>query len=151
MMCGGGLLAVAALSLWAYDVVEAAKRLGLGAFVFVLGLSLRQLQPVARTVLTVAAVALSVYVLAGVNELLHGNTRHAAEIVKRSLGASAVAAFLFVLLWSSKASAVLAAHYRDIVVPSTPDVRFVASKSMKLFGVLLGAALAFAVVRAVME
>jgi hypothetical protein len=111
------------------DLVGGMILVATGSALGFAGYLLRRLDPRGRTLYTVIA-AIQIVVALATNADNPG-----------SLGQLLWVVLMVALLWWGKASAVMTAHYREVVVPATPHIKYKTSPLLIVLGVLLIAAL----------
>lgn len=138
------------ISLFPSPVVYVLAAFAGAAVSAVAGLRLWRLQPGARRPMTGLLVAVA---LSEIQRLLlalesRGRAAPLSGSPAETIIVVTLAAAALYVLWSGRATTVLTASYRDVVMPSTPHVRLAATPQMMVFLLLLGATLAGAVVHA---
>jgi hypothetical protein len=117
------------------DLVGGMILVATGSALGFAGYLLRRLDPRGRTLYTViAALKIAVVLATGTDN------------VAGSLGQLFWIVLMVALLWWGKASVVMAPHYREVVVPATPHIKYKTSPLVIVLGLLLLAVLILAIV-----
>jgi hypothetical protein len=119
-----------------FDLVGGMVLVAVGSALGWAGYLLRRLDPRGRTLYTVIAAIQIVVVLA----------TNTDNNVPGILGQLFWVMLMVALLWWGKAGVVMTAHYREVVVPATPHIKYKTSPLVIVLGLLLLAVLILAIV-----
>jgi hypothetical protein len=108
------------------DLVDGMILVATGSGLGFAGYLLRRLDPRGRTLYTVIAAIQIVVVLATDTDNAPGYLGQLFWVV-----------LMVALLWWGKASVVMAPHYREVVVPATPHIKYKTSPLLVVLGVVL--------------
>lgn len=141
---GGVINAVGGIMALGEAPIDAAIALAIAGIALAAGVSLRRLAPRGRVLYTVLA---ALVLLANIVRVLLIGAVVGAQMVGIVLPLVVMGLFLSIL-WGAKGGVVFSEHYRDVVIPATPHVKYKTSKVAIALLVLLVVVFIAAIVRA---
>ena len=124
------------------DPIEALMMLGIGATVGYAGFLIRRFRPGGRLIYTIFAALVLVYWL-----LVFGSYYNLGFFFGQFIWPM----IMLWILWNRKGSTVMSAHYREVVLPGTPHVKYQTPKWLLALGLLLFAFIVLGVVAAIAD